>query len=125
MSSNQINLSKFNSISRRDGFGVDYVMILDDRYTVSVRNQILNSQRNNLSLQERIHTLGHLPVTLLLIPQGNDLDTLLKTRDFTLSIYDPFETQHTTVLGQTVALSANFSAAYGMWLSDNLSLIHI
>ncbi|WP_395146594.1 esterase/lipase family protein [Moraxella atlantae] len=119
VSSNQINLSKFNSISRRDGFGVDYVMILDDRYTVSVRNQILNSQRNNLSLQERIHTLGHLPVTLLLIPQGNDLDTLLKTHDFTLSIYDPFETQRTTVLGQTVALSANFSAAYGMWLSDN------
>ena len=119
VSSNQLNLSQFNSISRRDGFGVDYVMILDDRYTVSVRNQILNSQRNNLSLQERIHTLGHLPVTLLLIPQGNDLDTLLKTHDFTLSIYDPFETQRTTVLGQPVALSANFSAAYGMWLSDN------
>lgn len=119
VSSYQINLSGLNSISRRDGFGMNYVAILDDRYTTSIRNQILNRQPDGLPASERIHTLGHLPVTALLIPKGQTLQELMTTHDFTLAVFDPYRFNSTQLFGKKFALSANFSAPYGLWLSEN------
>mgnify|MGYP000282931205 CR=1 FL=1 len=129
VSSYQINLSGLNTISRRDGFGINYVAVMDDRYTASVRNQILNHQANNLPLEQRIHPLGHLPMTALIVPQGKDLASLLTTNDFHLALYDPYEFNTISMFDKDLSLSANFSASYGLWLHENtldpVSLINL
>lgn len=119
VSSYQINLSGLNTISRRDGFGMNYVAVMDDRYTASVRNQILNHQSDDLPVEQRIHPLGHLPMTALLVPQGKDLASLLTTNAFTLSLYDPYQFNTVSMLDKQLSLSANFSASYGLWLNEN------
>lgn len=119
VSSYQINLSGLNTISRRDGFGMNYVAVMDDRYTTSIRNQILNHQGRDIPLPERIHPLGHLPMTALLVPKGNDLASLLTTNTFTLYLYDPYQFNTLPLFDKDLSLSANFSASYGLWLNEN------
>lgn len=119
ISSYQINLSGLNSISRRDGFGISYVALLDDRYTASLRNQILNQQSQLLPIEERIHPLGHLPLTGVLMPKGSTLLDLVSTNQFELALYDPYRNNRINLQGQDFALSANFSASYGLWLNEN------
>ncbi|ELA08794.1 hypothetical protein MOMA_00240 [Moraxella macacae 0408225] len=119
ISSYQINLDNLNSISRRDGFGMNYVIALDDRYTTSIRNQILNKNHNNLPASARIHPTGHLPVTALLLPQGDSMNEILTTTDFRFDLYNPYQINRVNILGKTFALSANFSAPYGLWIKEN------
>lgn len=119
VSSYQINLSGLNSISRRDGFGMNYVAVMDERYTASVRNQLLRQQDDNLPVDARIHALGHLPMTALLLPEGQDLASLLSTKQFKLALYDPYQFNSVPLFDKTLSLSANFSASYGLWLGEN------
>lgn len=119
VSSYQINLSGLNTVSRRDGVGMNYVAIADDRYTTSIRNQLLNREPDNLPTAERIHTLGHLPMTALIIPNGRTLAELMTTNEFRLDVYDPYQFNSTVLLNKKFALSANFSAPYGLWLNEN------
>ena len=119
ISSYQLNLAKFNTVSRRDGFGVNYVALLNDRATTSILAEILRRRANNTPALQRIHPLGHLPMTAVLVPKGSSIDELLKTTDFSLNVYDPYQFKSVTILNKDFALSANFSAAYGLWLKDN------
>lgn len=119
ISSYQIDMSKFNTISRRDGFGINYVALLNDRVTTAVIVDQLHRHANNTPLAERIHKTGHLPMTAVLVPTGNTIDELLNTTDFSLNIYDPYQFKSVSLLNKDLALSANFSAAYGLWSQDN------
>lgn len=119
ISSYQIDMSKFNTISRRDGFGINYVALLNNRVTTSVIIDLLHHYANDTPVEERIHQTGHLPMTAILLPKGNTIDELLKTTDFSLNIYDPYQFKSVTLLNKDFALSANFSAAYGLWSQDN------
>ena len=77
ISSYQIDLSKFNTISRRDGFGINYVALLNSRINTAVIIDLLQHYANNTPLEERIHQTGHLPMTCLLYtsPSPRDLST--------------------------------------------------
>lgn len=119
ISSYQINMSKFNTISRRDGFGINYVALLNNRVTTGAIIDLLQQYANSTPVEERIHQTGHLPLTALLVPKGNTLEELLNTTDFSLDIYDPYQYKSVPLLNKDVALSANFSAAYGLWSQDN------
>lgn len=120
VSTYQLNLSGLNSISRRDGLGMNYVAIHNDRYTTSIRNQLLHRNGNRLlTEEERIHPLGHSPVTLFMLPVANNLNEALSTNEFSAQIYDPYQTKTVSLLGNEYALSANFSAPYALWLKDN------
>ena len=119
ISSYQINLSKFNTISRRDGFGINYVALLNSRINTAVIIDLLQHYANDTPLEERIHQTGHLPMTAVLVPKGNSIDELQKTTDFSLNIYDPYHFKSVSILNKDFALSANFSAAYGLWSQDN------
>lgn len=119
ISSYQLNLSGLNSISRRDGMGINYVAVMDDRYTTSIRDLLLNNKTNNLPLEKRIHPLGHLPVTAVLSPQGDSLAEVLSTNEFDLQIFDPYQYKTVNLLGTDYPLGANFSAPYALWLKDN------
>lgn len=119
LSSYQLNLTGLNTISRRDGLGMNYVALMDDRYTTSIRNQILNRNADNLPIEKRIHPFGHLPVTLFLAPDAMTLNDSLTTTKFSLQIFDPYRFKSVELLGKQYPLSANFSAAYALWLHEN------
>lgn len=119
ISSYQLNLGGLNSISRRDGMGINYVAVMDDRYTTSIRDLVLNNPTDNLPLEKRIHPLGHLPVTAVLAPQGNSIAEALSTNEFDLQIFDPYQYKTVNLLGTDYPLGANFSAPYALWLKDN------
>ncbi|RZF29724.1 alpha/beta hydrolase [Paraburkholderia sp. UYCP14C] len=56
-------------------------------------------------------------VTALIWFSQGTLEQVLASRDVVLSVYDPYRDASVERHGQTVPLSANFSAGYGIWLA--------
>ncbi|WP_230413301.1 esterase/lipase family protein [Paraburkholderia antibiotica] len=56
-------------------------------------------------------------VTALIWFSQGTLDQVLASHDVVLSVYDPYREESVERHGQTVPLSANFSAGYGIWLA--------
>jgi pimeloyl-ACP methyl ester carboxylesterase len=56
-------------------------------------------------------------VTALLWFSQGTLEQVLSSHDVVLSVYDPYREESVERHGQTVPLSANFSAGYGIWLA--------
>ncbi|MDO5651676.1 MAG: alpha/beta hydrolase [Moraxella sp.] len=120
-------LARLDVVSRRSGLGVGYVGSLNDRYTANVRNRISTSHTNDTTDQlynadnpaDRIHPTGHLLLTALIIPQGQTLDTVLSSRTHDAYFFNPYTTDTVSIFGNDYPLSANFSAGYALWLSEN------
>ncbi len=56
-------------------------------------------------------------MTILLHPDGDDLDSVLHTRTVRLTVHDPDVESAIMLRGQRVPLAANFTAGYGLWLA--------
>jgi pimeloyl-ACP methyl ester carboxylesterase len=56
-------------------------------------------------------------VTALIWFSQGTLEQVLASRDVVLTVYDPYREESVERHGQTVPLSANFSAGYGIWLA--------
>ncbi len=100
------------SINRRDGFGAEFVAILPQP---PAENE--NVDATTLSQYERINNSRFLPVSVILTAKGNNLEEILKSNEFNLDIYDPYESETVAIKNQQYPLAANFSAAYGLWLA--------
>ncbi|RDZ26209.1 alpha/beta hydrolase [Lysobacter silvisoli] len=59
----------------------------------------------------------YLPVTVTLRFDGEGLDGMLASTRARLDVYNPFRIDQETIAGRQVPLSANYSAAYGVWLA--------
>ena len=133
VSTYELRLSGLNSISKRDGFGIGFVASLNDRYTTSIRQLLSKSlpaslasgkQNHNQGVDEsqpinRIYPTGHLLLTGLIKPQGNSVLDVLTHNKLDIHLYNPYRTEKVTLLGEDYPLAANFSASYGLWLSEN------
>jgi len=56
-------------------------------------------------------------VTAVLSFPGDDLETVLRAREATLTVYDPYRHDAIRLGGDTVPLAANFTSGYGLWLA--------
>ncbi len=56
-------------------------------------------------------------VTAVLSFPGDDLEAVLRTREATLTVYDPYRHDAIRLAGDTVPLAANFTSGYGLWLA--------
>jgi pimeloyl-ACP methyl ester carboxylesterase len=56
-------------------------------------------------------------ITALIWFSQGTLEQVLDSHDVVLSVYDPYREESVERHGQTVPLSANFSAGYGIWLA--------
>jgi len=133
VSTYQLRLSGLNSISKRDGFGISFVASLNDRYTTSIRQLLRKTLPDALSDNKagdkdsvdesqpinRIYPTGHLLLTGLIKPQGNSILEVLTHNKLDIHLYNPYRTEKVTLLGEDYPLAANFSASYGLWLSEN------
>lgn len=118
-----LNFSGLRSITRRDGFGSEFLVILPEqradqpekaRYIIDpLSHRYPNNQNPN------IHQARYLAATLVAEPQqfGNVEDILNK--DFRLRAYDPYKYEQARIANKNYPLAANFSAPYGLWLAEN------
>ena len=131
VSTYDLRLTGLNSVSKRPGLGVSYVASLDDRYTTTIRQLLVSSLSGRLSNQTakgeaddsdpnaRIYPTGHLLLTGLIKPKGDSVLDALSSRQLDINLYNPYRSESTTILGDDYPLAANFSAGYGLWLSEN------
>ncbi|WP_227678389.1 esterase/lipase family protein [Psychrobacter vallis] len=131
VSTYELRLSGLNSISKRSGLGISLVASLDDRYTTTIRQLLvaslsgrLTNEKNSKSTEEskpssRIYPTGHLLLTGLIQPSGDSVLDVLSSRKLDIHLYNPYQSESVTILGDEYPLAANFSAGYGLWLSEN------
>jgi hypothetical protein len=119
--SHDISFSGLNTISEREGVGISYVTLFDDRPNTSVKALLTsdNKQLNSEDPRDRIHLTGNLLLTGVVIPEGEQLQEVLATNNFDIKLYNPHHTEAIDMLGKPYYLAANFSASYGMWLAEN------
>ena len=105
------------SLYRRDGFGAELVAVMPDEPLTSapIRDGRPAAKRNQQPLP-----WSEMPapsMTVLLHPDGDDLDSVLHTRTVRLTVHDPYVESAIMLRGQRVPLAANFTAGYGVWLA--------
>ncbi|HKU13623.1 MAG TPA: alpha/beta fold hydrolase [Steroidobacteraceae bacterium] len=88
---------------RRDGFGAPFVAVAAPPDTAST----------SATLFEPLF----LSATVVLRFPGTTLDEVLNAPDAMLDVYDPYRDETVQLGRSTVPLSANFTAAYALWLS--------
>lgn len=131
VSTYELRLSGLNSISKRPGLGISLVASLDDRYTTTIRQLLVSSlsgrltnDQNDSNTEEskpssRVYPTGHLLLTGLIIPSGESVLDVLSSRKLDIHLYNPYQTENVNILNEKYPLAANFSAGYGLWLSEN------
>jgi triacylglycerol esterase/lipase EstA (alpha/beta hydrolase family) len=93
------------SIYRRDGLGAELVAV---------------TQANREDTGNFPHPWSEpaFPaVTAVLSFPGGDLEAILRAREATLRVYDPYKHDAIRLAGDTVPLAANFTSGYGLWLA--------
>ena len=119
--SHDLSFSGLNTISEREGVGISYVTLFNERLDTSVKGLITsdNKKLNSENPLDRIHLTGNLLLTGVVLPHGNTLKKVLDSNRYDINLYNPHHTESIDILGEPYYLAANFSASYGMWLAEN------
>lgn len=123
-SSYNMNFSGLRVINRRDGFGSDFVAVLSSTNSIKSKNKyILDPLSYDYpnGINPNIHTARYLSSTLIAQPKNSiaTFSDVLNSPDFEIKIYDPYSVEKVNIAGTEYSLAANFSAPYGLWLSEN------
>ena len=110
-------MAKLDTNSTRSGLGVSYVGALSDRYSAKVASSKNTIDYNDL--KSRIHPTGYVLLTAIGKPQGDTLDKVLNSQSLDIQLFNPYTHQTVTMFDKAYPLSANFSAGYALWLSEN------
>ncbi|WP_291374352.1 esterase/lipase family protein [Acinetobacter sp. UBA6720] len=125
MSTYNLNFSGLRSITRRDGFGSEFLIVLPaephdispekTKYIVDpLHHQYTNGHNPN------IHNARYLAATITAQPRSAaNVDEILNSPEFEMTAYDPYKYETAEIAGKTYPLAANFSAPYGLWLAQN------
>ena len=125
MSTYNLNFSGLRSITRRDGFGSEFLIVLPaephdispekTKYIVDpLHHQYTNGHNPN------IHNARYLAATITAQPRSAaSVDEILNSPEFEMTAYDPYKYETAEIAGKTYPLAANFSAPYGLWLAQN------
>ena len=123
-----LNFAGLRSIYRRDGFGAEVVAVMGDDPVTAVAAQVTQNDAgptgpdgdDDGAGRSRPRPWSEMPspaLTLLIRFPGEDLDSLLATRELVISAHDPYDAQDIELHGLQVPLAANYSAGYGLWLA--------
>ena len=126
LSTYNMNFSGLRSITRRDGFGSEFLVVLNDSNEKATRNKKtpyitdpLNHKYPNGS-NPNIHDARYLAVTVTVEPEkASSVDEIINSKVLNLKVYDPYNHDTAKISGKSYPLAANFSAPYGLWLAQN------
>ncbi|WP_180135920.1 triacylglycerol lipase [Acinetobacter sp. YH12070] len=125
MSTYNLNFSGLRSITRRDGFGSEFLVVLPEEHTVETgkAKYIINpiDFKYPSGSNPNIHQARYLAATLTAEPVSTttSVDQILNQHEFQIKAYDPYKYEQVNIANKNYALAANFSAPYGLWLAQN------
>ena len=110
-------MKSLQTTSTRQGIGVGYVGVLENRYVLNVKNHTPVYDYDDL--KSRIHSMGNILLTAVAIPFGQNLNDVLNSHQTNIYLFNPYQHQYIDILGKNYPLAANFSAGYSQWLDEN------
>ena len=117
-SSYNMNFSGFHTVNRTDGLGAEFVIEFDEDYKNN--GFILDPiQFYQHSVSPIIHAPKVLPLTALMVPENDNIPFDVQNSDFKIRLVDPYLYNQVEVNRADYTLTANYSAPYGYWLSQN------
>lgn len=123
MSTYNMNFSGLSSITRRDGFGSEFVVVLPEEKRITPNKKYIVDPLNFKYAEgsnPNIHSARYLATTITAVPKSaTSIDQIINGPEFQLKLHDPYKHEKVTVAGKQYALAANFSAPYGLWLAEN------
>ncbi len=124
MSTYSLNFSGLRSITRRDGFGSEFLVVLPDESAVPgakfkyIVDPLTYKYQNGIN--PNIHQARYLAATLTAEPMNaNSIEDILNSAAFQIKAYDPYKYEKLNIGNKEYPLAANFSAPYGLWLAQN------
>lgn len=116
-----LKFTGLNSLSRRDGFGSEFVIQLKQpEYAHISRTVNYGTQTINIFQHPNIHLGEYLPATAIIEPtQHNNIYDILTSKQFELRLINPNQHNQINIHQQSFQLAANFSAPYGLWLANS------
>src|SRR5262249_8667305 len=103
VAASRLQVEGIRNTYRRDGFGAPFVAVAAPAAAATT----------SATLFEPLF----LSATIVLRFPGATLDEVLSSSDALLDVYDPYRDETVQLGGNIVPLSANFTAAYALWLS--------
>jgi len=123
MSTYNMNFSGLRSITRRDGFGSEFVVVLPEEKRITPNKKYIVDPLNFKYAEgsnPNIHSARYLATTITAVPKSaTSIDQIINSPEFQLKLHDPYKHEKVTVAGKQYALAANFTAPYGLWLAEN------
>lgn len=121
ISTYNLKFTGLNSLSRRDGFGSEFVIQLKQPdYAHISQNVDYGKQTIDIFQHPNIHLGEYLPATAIIEPlQQTNIHDILTSKQFELRLINPNQYNQAQIHQQTFQLAANFSAPYGLWLANS------
>ncbi|AOA58679.1 lipase family alpha/beta hydrolase [Acinetobacter larvae] len=123
LSSYNLNFSGLRSINRRDGFGSEFIAILNKPDAPEMNDYIIDPLHHKYKngMNPNIHQPRYLSVSIVAEPRSDQysIEQILNNADFDIKVFDPYSVDNLKVAGREYPLAANFSAPYGLWLAEN------
>jgi pimeloyl-ACP methyl ester carboxylesterase len=123
VSTYNMNFSGLRSITRRDGFGSEFLVVLPEKQVAEQdKKYIVNPLKHQYpnGINPNIHSARYLATTITAVPKAAaSTEQILSTSEFHLKLYDPYKYEKIKLASKDYALAANFSAPYGLWLAEN------
>ncbi|WP_180112760.1 triacylglycerol lipase [Acinetobacter sp. YH12131] len=124
MSTYNLNFSGLRSITRRDGFGSEFLVVLPENPNddISQSKYIIDPLKHDYpsGKNPNIHQARYLAATLTAEPlSARSIEDILYSSQFKLKAYDPYKYEAANIAQKNYPLAANFSAPYGLWLAQN------
>ncbi|MHA3053297.1 esterase/lipase family protein [Acinetobacter sp. ANC 4640] len=112
-----MNFSGFHTVNRKDGLGAEFIVGRQEAY----KNYGFILDPKNSSIYQKnpnIHVPKFVPVSAVAYPKNTQqLDKILNDAEFEIALLDPYQQSRIKINRQDYPLTANYSAAYGFWLS--------
>lgn len=107
-----------NSLSRRDGFGSEFV--IKKKATQQI-DEVVDYAKEKIDIfnHPNIRSAEYLPATVLIEPKNRtSIPDMIASKEMQIKAFDPVQHTHIQVAGHHLQLAANFSAPYGLWLAN-------
>ena len=137
-----LNFAGLRSVYRRDGFGAEVVAVMQEvpaavaaveaiaaaggsnttddtaEDDTAADDEPARARRSDRRPRGRAYSEMPSPaLTVLFRFGGDDLESVLATREILVSAHDPYRESEIALHGQDVPLAANYTAGYGLWLA--------
>lgn len=132
-----LGFAGLRSVYRRDGFGAEMVAVMREAPAAVAATQAIpgngpaaatsehasadaRARGSQRSRRPRGRAYSEMPspaLTVLFRFVGDDLESVLATREVQVSAHDPYRESEIVLHGRDVPLAANYTAGYGLWLA--------